>query len=577
MRRRIASKGCKPVVIGIIDDAIAFANARFRRSDNTTRVEAFWIQDNIVGGTPPSSWGHGSELTKSNINTLITHCMHEDWLDEDELYRRCGLSDFTNALHKGTAWGTAHGTHVLDLAGGYDMSGDRADRLIIGVQLPVASTIKQTGVGLETYVREAIEYIKSRAAALATEAGEPVPIIINFSYATHDGPHDGTSLLEQVIDNAITDGASDPPSSPLQVVLPAGNTAQSRCHVEVSLAKGQEVKLFLRLQPDNTNPTMVQFWLPCPPKGGVKNSRVRLQVESPSGFVSDWLEELSPLQLRPEQNGQACGLGIYVAAAVTAGNPADVIGDRAVFRVDFNPTARSPDTEADPPDVLAPSGVWTIRLQNDLLSPDQKIEGWVDRDDLLYGYPRRGRQAYFDHQSYRRFDQQQNPIDDDPAAPNSIVRRNGMVNAIGTGREPLVIGGYRRLNLTAADYSTGGPVTVACGSEPDGTRRPDALVVSDDTRVHLGLLASGTRGGSVVALNGTSIACARMTRWCADELAHDRFPDRNAVMARAEADDPTLPALPDTVAMSPERSGSGRIVFKEASRSWRVRYWDADD
>jgi hypothetical protein len=564
---------CRPktVVLGIIDDAIAFANARFRRSDNTTRFQAFWIQDNIAGDIPPTIGGmstYGSELTKANINQLITDCLRGDWLDEDELYRRCGLSDFTNSLHKGTAWRIAHGTHVLDLAGGFDMDEDRADRPIIGVQLPVASTATQSGTGLETYILDAITYITSRAAALATESGAPVPIVINFSYATHDGPHDGTSVLERGIDGAITDGSAG--RAALQIVLPAGNTEQSRCHAEVAFTASDEVELFMRLQPDDVDPSTVQIWLPCAPAGGPTKSRVCLSVVSPTGVASGPLKEEAFSQIELTQNGANCGLGVYSPASEIGTTLADV-GDRAVFRIDFNPTAQSPDSATDPTDVLAPSGIWTIRLKNESLSADDKIEAWIDRDDLLYGYPRRGRQAYFDDKTYRRFDQEGRPLDDDPIIPNSVVRRGGMINAIGTGQQAVVVGGYRRRDLTEADYSAGGPITVACNSKPDKGCKPDALVVSDDSRVHTGLLAAGTRGGSVVALSGTSMACARLTRWCVEQLAGGAFPDRAAVATFAQAGETALPS--DKPELPPDRRGSGRVVFSEVTPRWKVRFW----
>jgi hypothetical protein len=571
---RAQTEPCHPktVVLGIIDDAIAFANARFRRSDNTTRFEAFWIQDNIAGGIPPiiGVSTYGSELTKANINQLITDCLHDDWLDEDELYRRCGLADFTNSLHKGTAWRIAHGTHVLDLAGGFDMDEDRADRPIIGVQLPVASTAAQSGTGLETYVLDAIMYITSRAAALVTESGAPVPVVINFSYATHDGPHDGTSVLERGIDGLITSGNPGLGLAALQIVLPAGNTEQSRCHAEVAFTTSDEVELFMRVEPDDLDPSTVQIWLPCAPAGGPPKSRVCLSVVSPTGVTSGPLEEAASSQIDLKENGVNCGLGVYVPASEIGTTSADV-GDRAVFRIDFHPTARSPDKEPDPSDVLAPSGIWTIRLKNESLSAGDKIEAWIDRDDLLYGYPRRGRQAYFDDRTYRRFDREGRPLDDDPTTPNSVVRRAGMINAIGTGQQAVVVGGYRRRDLTAADYSAGGPITVACNSEPDKRCKPDALVVSDDSRVHTGLLAAGTRGGSVVALNGTSMACARLTRWCVEQLAAGVFPDRAAVETLAKAGEAGLPS--DKPELPPDRGGCGRVVLNDATPPWRVRYW----
>ncbi len=37
-----------PVIVGVIDDGIAFGHERFRKSGGTTRVEFVWIQDGAV-------------------------------------------------------------------------------------------------------------------------------------------------------------------------------------------------------------------------------------------------------------------------------------------------------------------------------------------------------------------------------------------------------------------------------------------------------------------------------------------------------------------------------------------------
>src|SRR3982751_1460210 len=68
-------------------------------------------------------------------------------------------------------------------------------------------------------------------------------------------------------------------------------------------------------------------------------------------------------------------------------------------------------------------------------------------------------------------------------------------------------------------------------------RSPDALIVSEDSRVHWGVLAAGSRSGSVVAMGGTSVAAPRAARWIADDLGAGGRGDRAAVQAHATADE----------------------------------------
>ena len=549
------------VVVGVIDDGIAFANARFRRADGKSRIEGIWIQDDLPGAASPPDYGYGREMGKGDVDALLKKCTQDGWFNEDKFYRRCGLADFTSPLHKAAAWRAAHGTHVLDLAAGYGMEEDRADRPIIGVQLPVASTAYQSGAGLEPYVHDAVLYILDRARRLTGADESPLPVVINFSYGTHAGPHDGTFLLEQAVDKIVASS-----NSPVRIVLPAGNTHGSRCHAEVTFrVPGEVVELHMRVQPDDQTPSTVQFWMPYAAAGGPATSRVSLSVETPDGIQSAWIDEAAGPPLSLPGSGQEYCLGEYsFVPAPTA---------RGVFRIDLLPTVRVlPSAPASGADIVAPSGTWIIRLRNTLLGPSDRIEAWIERDDLLYGYPRRGRQAYFDERCYVRFDKVGRPVHEDPATPPCPVRRAGMINAISTGVQPAVIGGFVRKDLRTVSYSAGGPITPARGSTLDPAfRKPDALVVSDDSKVHSGVLAAGSRSGSTVAISGTSVACPQIARWSADQLATGAASDRTAIKLLALAAEGLLPAsAPELPAL---RGGWGRIVFAGTMQGPRTRYW----
>lgn len=543
------------VVMGIIDDGIAFANNRFRRADGTSRVEAFWIQESIPGDKP-SNYGFGRHLDRVGINSLIAQCTHSALGNEEELYRRCGLADFTSPLHKAAAWRIAHGTHVLDLAAGWDPALYQDDRPIIGVQLPVASTANQSGAGLEFYVQVAIDYIIDHAASLRPPHHPRLPVVINFSYGTHAGPHDGTSMLEAFIDRL---------PDHVHVVLPAGNSLQSRCHSHyVFQQSGDSVASCVRVQPDGLTVNTIEFWLPFA-AGQPTSSRVSLHVEAPDGRQGTLLEAPN----------QSFALGIpgkeYCYATY------DYVvwpTERGVFRVDIGPTAQIAAPGAIPDSsALAPSGAWTFRLENASLTSNDPVEAWIERNDRLYGYPRRGRQAYFDDPRYQRFDARGVPVVDDDPQTTCVERRDGIVNAIGTGLSPLVPGGFVRKTWEATRYSAGGPISPLRGTQPNpGEPKPDALVVSDDSLVHSGVLGAGTRSGSTVALSGTSLACPQVARWCAEQLAQNLPADRAAFQALAVASENAHP--PPKPPLPPARGGAGRVDLRtQPPPAWRTRYW----
>jgi hypothetical protein len=551
------------VVVGVIDDGIAFAHERFRTAADRSRVQCFWRMD-----PPDESPGvdFGKEICKEGANgidaLLLASSTAAGSVDEDRFYRAAGLIDFAEPGHKAAAWRIAHGTHVLDLAAGEDRAANVANRPIICVQLPTATTADTSGGDLADRVLLAVDYILERADAMAGAAGQ-LPVVINFSYGLIAGPHDGTSELEQALNDRILARPDK-----LQIVLPAGNSHLSRCHAAVRFAALDEVvDLHWRVQPDDQTPSFLEIWLPhegaLPPAA----HRVRLSVVTPGGVETALLGETHGTGVFIENDGEEiCAARYRFISSPT---------ERGHFRVELQPTARLQPTVL--PDALriAPPGLWTVRLHNVSLTADQPVQLWIQRDDTPYGYPVRGRQSYFDDPRYVRFGVRGREIEEDSdpeqVASPSDVKRAGLVNAIATGAETIVAGGYLRRELLFARYSAGEPITPTRSLPLDPNfRKPDAALVSDDSKVHEGVIAAGSRSGSLVAINGTSVAAPQLTRWVANQLAAGNPGDRNAVKAQAIVDESGLPATKPP--FRPERGGWGRMLRNSAFP--RPRYWD---
>jgi hypothetical protein len=279
-------------------------------------------------------------------------------------------------------------------------------------------------------------------------------------------------------------------------------------------------------------------------------NRVDLTIVTPGGveFTPAIGEDPSKCyEWRPDQDAVCTVRYIYV--------PQDT--DRGMFLVTLAPTF-----SLDPNVATAPCGNWTIRLKNAGMVPGQPIQVWVRRDDTLYGHPRRGRQSYFVEEGYKRFDPMGHEEErDDPACR---MQRGGLLNAIGTGRETVVIGGFLRQEMRAAKYSAGGPITPPRGAPAAHRDGPDALCVSDDSLVQHGLLAAGSRSGSVVAMNGTSAAAPQITREIARRMAQNRPSDRWAIQALAADSELAWPNDPKKP--TPQRGGAGRILLPPRAR-----------
>ena len=529
----------RSVVVGIIDDGIAFAHERFRDGPTSTRIENLWLQSQQIADDPSTIFARGRELTKDQINELIKACTTNDLVDEDLVYRKAGVLDFASSEHKSLARRAAHGTHVLDTATG-PISGCRPGWPIVCVQLPSAVTADTSGALLTQWALEGVWYILLQSLAIASQAGtRPMPVVINLSYGFTAGSHDGGHPLERALQKTVAVWERIV-GAPVRVVLPAGNNLQSRLHARMSFDGSQVVELPWRIHPDDRTASHVEIWLPRRPSQAP--CPVRVSVRPPGSTVAAGPPIGGPGTTTSELKAEG-----QVLCQLNYGHTGEPDG-RGVVRISVAPTyelertTHEPGRPTPPPNPVAPHGVWTIRIENTELAAGEEVHAWVQRDDSAFGYPSLGRQSYFDDPKYRRFDAIGNMSVEDN--PGSLVKRSGTLNAIATGSDPriMVVGGYEHASRRPTRYSSRGPTL--------GARRgPDVLFASDRSRVSHGMLGAGTRSGSYVAMNGTSVAAPGVTRRIAEELAAGRTGDVAWLASIADALD----------GRTPQSAGAGTI------------------
>jgi hypothetical protein len=190
------------VVIGIIDDFVAFAHPAFAAANGDSRVRFVWSQD----AKAPASRAAGFWQAAQHLGYG-----HELVVASAEAYPA--------VLPRAT-----HGTHVADLAAGHWPDAAEQAPDIVAVHLPRRGVDDTSGSALKMQALDALHYIIERA-------GPQAGVVVNLSYGTMAGAHDGKSILELAIDELI-----DLLEGRLHVVLPAGNSYDARCHAVLDLA-----------------------------------------------------------------------------------------------------------------------------------------------------------------------------------------------------------------------------------------------------------------------------------------------------------------------------------------------------
>lgn len=506
--------------IAVIDFGCPFLNTAFAGArKHTTRVAALWDQgsDAPLGMTTPwanTNWymGYGRELSQESMNTLLQQVRAGDPhdVDEAEAYRRIDyLIDYDDARRR--IWGATHGSHVLDVAGGCidPLTGqaDDASRAdLIFVQLPSLTGADSAGGSLSAQVLDGMRYVLDVCTGDAR-------IVVNLSYGSFAGPHDGSSLIEQALDELLR--ARDN----VALVLGAGNARQAGCHLRRSVRKNRSAVLQVDLPPGDFTDTFVEVWFDNkkPPPMHLLRARVR------SGD-GDWCPPIAC-------SGQAELLEFGESRPVAMLRMDSTVpnGGKPLLLLALAPTARPADDDGP----LACTGPWEIEL---FLQPDKddakaldgvviEFDAWVERDDpgwLGYGVQPRFTDLHFGD------------------ADESL-------SSLATGEHTIAVGGFRRDDGLPAAYSS------------TGSRRgpPVVYAACEDSAQQPNVRAAGVRSDDSLRMNGTSVAAPvfarRLYNWLMKPghsvAAGDWKPAiKGVVRAQARGDDLVRQAHPDELA-----------------------------
>lgn len=500
--------GDDTVVQAVIDDGIAIAHDLFRTAETSSRIQFA----KIFEAEPRKKRSHssvGRNHYQKDIDKLLRQCTYDGLLDEDLFYTKSGQIDLANEVFSTVALRRSHGTHVMALATGHAMHAKCDKRPIICAALPSRIVEDTTGHDLLPTLYLAFHTLVKQARRFRTKCGRLAPVVFNFSYGNVGGPHDGTGIYSSLFEYYFGPDAAqyDMEEQKAWLTLPAANTNLRRLHgVDDPNTTHTNITLNLDVQPDDRTSTLVEIWLPA--------SIVDNQIDYATIMVSvPFCDKQGGIRTLPGQHANYLNSDGKVIASLAY----QYVGGttkRGLVTLSINPTANLLET-AD----LATAGQWSVEIgRNDAVS-DEPIHAWIRRDGTIPGLRPGGRQAHFNNPDYERFGPYGQPLAVDPPYSKCPIRRSGTLSGFACGASPITVAAYTEQNALVSSYSSAGPLNPSSISPNPHRTGPDVTAKGDDSPILSGVISAGSRCGSWVRMNGTSVSAPQVARLAAKDIS----------------------------------------------------------
>jgi hypothetical protein len=330
---------------------------------------------------------------------------------------------------------------------------------IIFVQLP-KTAIAGGATALWAYILEGARYIFERAGSMNK------PAVVNISYGGYDGPHDGTSEIEQDLDELL----AEPNRA---VVLAAGNGFEERCHAAKKVKKNTVERLRWIVRPLDPTANDLEIWYE-----DKSELHVRLISPGPPIDPAGWIP-LHQASTPITSAGRTIGSIEHLPSGT--GNTANRIG------ISLNGTYANDPYSPTPVEDPAPAGVWIVELRLHS-GPSANADAWIWRDDA--GRPREARRRQ------SRF----HPEDAQPASS---------ISGWATGHLAISVGAYNTATQEICRYSASGP-TRRTGGNPSRPKPETYAPAEEDVRGR-GVLSASALSARPTRMNGTSAAAPHIT------------------------------------------------------------------
>lgn len=307
------------VLVGLVDSGIDLHHGDFIRPDGTTRIVSLW--DQTAAGTPPSGFTYGAESSAAQIDAGSVK----------------EVDDF------------GHGTHVLGIATGDGSAAGHGQSPYTFVGMAPDADICAVKTDLTTSgVVDGIHYIFQVAAA----RGEPA--VVNLSLGTQEGPHDGTLLLDQLINQLTGPGRI--------VVAAGGNEGADNLHAQVTVPPASSQNMTMLVPPYTPGPMNEDDFIIVGAWYGASD-QIAVTLTTPSGVV------LGPVAPGDSLTGRFTPDGYIDLYNATTTN---VNGDRDIYFDVYDPAGSGPPA----------SGAWHFQYTPLVIGGTGQVDAYIETSQL---------------------------------------------------------------------------------------------------------------------------------------------------------------------------------------------------
>ena len=299
----------KGILTAILDSGIDYTHPEFQNPDGSTRILSIWDQTGT--GNPPEGFTFGTEYSREEIDKALR--------EREQLIRDL----------------SGHGTAIAAIAAGNSGVAPQSQLLVVKLGNPAPDSFPKT-----TELMMAVEYAYRKALE------EQMPLVINLSFGTVYGPHNGTGLLEQYLDEMMGRWK-------MVIVAGTGNEGNAAGHTSAVLQEGETQEIQFAVAAGETG-LNIQLW---------KNyvDQIDIYLRAPDGTrIGPLYENLGPQRYRIAE----VNLLIYY------GKPSPFMISQEIF-FDFIPVKS-----------YITSGIWTLILQPRNVT-EGKVELWLPPSESL--------------------------------------------------------------------------------------------------------------------------------------------------------------------------------------------------
>lgn len=306
--------------IAILDSGVDYRHPDFCTADGATRILTYWDQTLDYDGM--NRYGVGRIFSKEELDRLLTAAAGSGAPGSGTPGEQAVSAPATEApLPEPSADFSGHGTHIAGIcAGNGRASGGRNRGAAPESSLLVVKLKNDADSVFTDYANlmMAVDYVVRFASDAA------LPLSINISYGSNDGPHDGSGLMERYLNNCIFYGKN-------VVVTATGNEGISRRHSHVQVSEDTQNAVPFSVAPGENSLYLQLFkhygdtftYRLSPPDGSgeilipgragiyrfsLGNNLVRLIISDPTPYQS--LQELF-LVLLPSASGLSLSSGVW--------------------------------------------------------------------------------------------------------------------------------------------------------------------------------------------------------------------------------------------------------------------------